>query len=210
MAARAFSAASIAALTLAPALALAQNNAPPEPPQARRGADVPLVPTGERYDEPIITIEGGAGVMGYPGGAASVGPAWNARVTSKFTPRLAAEGNYVGGLSSRPQTADALMMASFDVSGRYNLLRLDEAPVQPFVTAGVGYAAFIGDDGDLFTMVVPVGAGIEKNLTRSIKLGGRFQYRPAFFDHLGRDDVAPNLQPGGDTFQILAQVGGGF
>jgi hypothetical protein len=179
---------------------------------ARRTSDTPRAnePVMPRLPEPVFTAEAGAGVLGFVAGAASVGPAWNVRITANLTNRFALEGNYVGSVNQRTETDNALVMSAVDADLRYNILRGYEAPVQPFVTAGFGYAAFGGSNGDLGTVTLPVGVGVERLLTPGIKVGGRIAYRPALFDHLGEDDQATEDQPGADTWTVLAHLGGAF
>ncbi|EYF01202.1 hypothetical protein [Chondromyces apiculatus] len=176
-------------------MALTQRELPP--------ADEPLIRTVE---EPSYAIEGGGGVLGYLGGAASVGPAWTVRFSLAFSARFAGELGYTGATSATSRPDENLHMAAFDASARFNILRADEAPVQPFVAAGLGYAGFFGDRGDPFTVTVPVAAGAERLLTENVKIAARFNVRPAFFDELGSgSEVA-----GADTWQIVGQVGGAF
>jgi hypothetical protein len=190
----------LAAMTLAGA-AGAQEAVAPEagvPP-----ADRPLI---RRIPQPRFAIEGGAGPLGYLGGAAAVGPAWNVRVTANVTPRFAGEVSYTGAANEATRTDDTLVMTAIDLGVRYNILRADDAPVQPYVSAGVGYAGWAGEDGDPFAVTVPLAAGVERMLTRNIKVGARFNFKPAFADELGEGEDAP----GGDTWSVIGQVGGGF
>jgi hypothetical protein len=62
--------------------------------------------------------------------------------------------------------------------------------------------------GDAFALAVPVSAGVERLVTRNIKLGVRFNFRPAFFDDLSlRGARAPT---GGDSWALIAHGGGAF
>ncbi|UQA59756.1 hypothetical protein E8A73_004430 [Polyangium aurulentum] len=170
-------------------------------------ADQPVI---RNWPQPTLSVEGGAGIVGFVGGAASLGPAWNVRVSGAVSDRFVLEGNYVGGLSERADTGDSLVMTALDAGGRYNILLPDQSPVVPFVGAGVGYAGFAGRYGDAATLIVPVNGGVERMLTENIKVGARFTFRPAFFDDLGTDLPGSRGQPGADTWSLLAQVGGGF
>jgi hypothetical protein len=177
-------------------------NAPvTEPPPA----DVPLLRTIPKAQ---ISMDGGVGVIGYIGGAAGLGPAWNVRVTGDLNPRFALEGNYVGAANQRSDGTGTLGYTSLDGDVRFNILRADQAPVEPFVTAGLGWAAFIGPGGTAGSLVVPLNVGVERLLTEHIKIGARFALRPALFADLGHPyDRNP---PGGGTWALIANVGGYF
>src|SRR5579859_2535794 len=102
MSTRAMAAAALWTTLAAPAPALA-GGAPAEPPPSINvtvpsppPADQPLV---QHVPRPEISVEGGAGVLGYINGAGRLGPAWNVRVTAEFTPRFAAEANYLGSVN---------------------------------------------------------------------------------------------------------------
>ncbi|AUX45851.1 hypothetical protein SOCE26_073470 [Sorangium cellulosum] len=168
-------------------------------------ADQPLI---ERLPEPTIAVEGGFGMLGYLGGTAAVGPTWNVRVTGTLSPRLAVEGNYIGSVNERTTAGRSLVMTSFDAGVRYNVLRAHEAIVQPFVVAGVGYVGWAGEGGDAFALSVPLTAGVERLVTRNIKLGARFNFRPAFLDDLSVRGAAE--QTGGDSWAVIAHGGGAF
>ncbi|HSN98184.1 MAG TPA: outer membrane beta-barrel protein [Candidatus Nanopelagicales bacterium] len=169
-------------------------------------ADEPLI---ERIPEPSYSVEGGFGILGYVGDAAAVGPAWNVRLTARINPRFAGELSYTGAASEANRVNETLVMTGIDASVRYNILRADEAIVQPFVAAGVGYAGWAGAGGDPFALTVPVSAGVERMLTPNVKIGARLNVKPAFFDEIGtapRDGDAP----GGDTWSLVGNVGGAF
>lgn len=173
----------------------------PTPPPA----DQPLI---TRVPKPAISVDGGAGVLGYVGGTGRLGPAWNVRVTGDFTPRIALEGNYIGAANKRADNTGTLTYTSLDADVRYNILLADEAPVQPYVSAGLGYAGWFGSGGTPASLVIPLSAGVERLLTERIKIGARFTLRPALFDDLGhKDEKNP---PGGDTWALIANVGGAF
>ncbi|MRG92437.1 outer membrane beta-barrel protein [Polyangium spumosum] len=187
----------------APTLAHAQNNQGGMPP-----ADEPVI---QRVPRPqSFSVEGGAGVVGFLGGVGSLGVGWNVRITGAINDRWALEGNYLGSANTRADTRDSLVMTSLDAGLRYNLAAANALPLQPFVVGGVGYAGFAGNYGDAFTLVVPVGVGADRLLTENIKVGARFNYRPAFFDNLGSPITPAGDEPGADTWSLLAQVGGGF
>ena len=176
--------------------------APRRPPwNARRPP--PLTPPGGRA---------GGGIKGCGGGGAAGGPTWNARATAASTPRWALEGNYLGSVNRRHDNNANMVVTQVDASARYNILRGGEAPVQPFVTAGIGYAGFSGRDGDMASVVVPVGVGVERMLTPSIKVGARANFRPVLGEDLRtpRDRAANASGPGGDTWSLTAHLGGGF
>ncbi|AUX35434.1 MULTISPECIES: hypothetical protein [Sorangium] len=168
-------------------------------------ADQPLI---RRIPEPTIAVEGGFGMLGYLGGTAGVGPTWNVRVTGSMSPRVAVEANYIGSVNQRPTMGRSLVLTSLDAGLRYNVLRADEAIVQPFVVAGLGYAGWAGEGGDAFALTVPVTVGVERLVTRNVKLGARFNFRPAFFDDLTVRGAAS--QTGGDSWALLAHGGGAF
>ncbi|WP_437765431.1 hypothetical protein WMF27_29995 [Sorangium sp. So ce281] len=168
-------------------------------------ADQPLI---RRIPEPTVAVEGGLGVVGFLGGAAGIGPSWNVRVTGSMSPRVAVEANYTGSVNERALVGKSLVMTSLDAGLRYNILRADEAIVQPFVVAGVGYVGWAGRGGDAFALSVPLTAGVERLVTRNVKLGARFNFRPAFFDDLSLGGATS--QTGGDTWALLAHGGGAF
>lgn len=194
--------ATVAFATMGEGVASAQ-----EPAPTARGelppADQPLI---RRIPEPRFSVEGGAGALGYIGGAADVGPAWNVRVTAAINPSWAGELAYTGSANNVPRMDDTLVLTAIDASVRYNILQADQAPVQPFVTAGIGYAGWAGDNGDPFALTVPVSVGAERMLTPNVKVGARFNVKPAFFDELGPGRDAP----GGDSWSLVGNVGGAF
>ncbi len=188
--------------------ASAQERRTPEmlrPTEQAPAADRPLI---RDIAEPSYSVEGGAGVLGYISGAAGVGPAWNVRVAAHLSPEFAGELSYTGAAHEVPRTNDSLVMTGIDAQLRYNILRADDSVVQPFVSGGIGYAGFAGDEGDAFTLTVPVSAGVERMLTTNVKVGARLNVKPAFFDELGNERTPNN--PGGDTWSLLGNVGGAF
>ncbi len=210
---RAMVAASLAATIGATSSAALAQNAP-----GTEGPSVNVqVPTPPPADQPLIrrvpppaaiSIDGGAGVLGYVSGTGALGPAWNVRVTAGFTPRFALEAQYLGSANRRSDNTGPLTNQSVDAELRYNVLRADEAPVQPFLTAGLGWAGWIGPGGTPASLVTPVSAGVERMLTDRIKVGARLNVRPAFFADLGHGyEKSP---PGGSTWALIANVGGGF
>lgn len=196
-----------ASLATASAPALAQGEPPsinvtiPRPPPA----DQPLI---QEIPQPTYSVEGGAGVLGYISGTGRVGPAWNLRVTGAFSPRWAAEANYVGAANGRTDNAGTLTYTSLDARARFNVLLADQAAVQPYVTAGLGYGAFIGPGGAPAALVLPVAIGVERLLTPNVKIGARLDVRPSFFEDLTYGDE--KNAPGGSTWAILAGAGGAF
>jgi hypothetical protein len=170
-------------------------------------ADQPVL---RRIPQPVISVEGGGGVVGFVGGVGAPGPAWNLRVTGTMSDRISIEGNYLGSVNERSDTKDSLVMTAVDVGLRYNLMLPEQFPVQPFVVGGVGYAGFAGRNGDPATLVVPLVVGGERLLTPNIKVGARFSYRPAFFDDLSTPTTPRGDRPGADMWTLLAQIGGGF
>jgi hypothetical protein len=170
-------------------------------------ADQPLI---RRFPQPAYSVEGGAGIVGFTGGVGGLGAGWNVRVNGALSERFSLEANYTGSINQRADTRNNLVMTAVDVGGRYNLAPADALPLQPFVTAGVGYAGFAGRYGDGATLIVPVGVGADRMLTPNIKVGGRFTYRPAFFDNLASPITPLGDQPGADTWSLIANLGGGF
>lgn len=173
----------------------------PEPPPA----DVPLI---RKIPTPLLSVDGGVGIIGYIGGTAALGPAWNVRVTGDFNPRFAVEGNYTGAVNRRSDGTGSLMYASLDGDLRYNILRADQAPVEPFVAAGLGWVGWIGPGGTPAAVVIPITVGAERLLTEHIKIGARFALRPSLFEDLGHG--YEQNRPTGDTWSLLANVGGYF
>ncbi len=193
----------LAAFALAaPTLAHAQTNQRGMPP-----ADQPVL---RNIPQPTYSVEGGAGIVGFVGGVGSLGPGWNVRVSGALDDRWSIEGNYLGSSNTRADTRDPIVMTSLDAGIRYNLTDGTRLPLRPFVAGGVGYAGFAGNYGDAFTLVVPVAVGADRMLTESIRVGGRFSYRPAFFDNMGTPTTPAGNEPGADTWTLLAQIGGGF
>jgi hypothetical protein len=210
---RALVAASLAACVGATSsVALAQNAPGTEGPSVNV-----QVPTPPPADQPLIrkvpkpyalSVDGGAGVLGYIGGTGALGPAWNVRVGADFTPRFALEAQYLGAANRRSDNTGTLTYQSVDAEVRYNVLRADEAPVQPFLTAGLGWAGWIGPGGAPAALVIPISAGVERMLTERIKIGARLNVRPSFFEDLGHG--YERKPPRGDTWALIANVGGGF
>jgi hypothetical protein len=203
-----------AATVAAPAFGQVNPNAPP--PGGGPAVNI-AVPEPPPADRPLIknipppaafVLDAGAGVLGYVGGTGALGPSWNVRVTADFTRRFSVEGNYLGSVNRRSDNTGSLTYQSVDADVRYNILRADEAPVQPYVSAGLGWAGFFGQGGDPLTLVIPVSAGVERMLTERIKIGARFNLRPTFFDDLGHG--YEKNPPGGSTWSLVANVGGGF
>jgi hypothetical protein len=216
MKSRVFATVTLAATFVMAGTAAAQGTAAPvinTPPGGVPEADQPLV-----YVEPKplslerLSIDGGAGILGYMSGAGAIGPAWNARASYLISPRIVLEANYNGAVNKRPIVNTTLVSTFIDADVRYNILRADSAPVQPYVLAGVGWGGFGGKGGDMGTLIIPVAVGAERALTSHIKIGARFTFRPAFFDELTYN--APGLvdtnEPGGDTYELVANVGGSF
>lgn len=202
-----------AAAMSAAAPALAQTNPPgnpnlPPPIQSPPPADRPLIPPQVK---PKISVEGGAGVLGYLGGTAAVGPAWNARVTGALSEHFAVEGNYTGSVNRRTDKTGSLVYTAVDADVRYNILRADQAPLQPYIAGGLGYVGFIGPGGDVAALSIPVAIGAERLITEQIKAGARFNLRPAVFDNLSHGWEKPGA-PGitGSAWSLLANVGGAF
>jgi len=192
----------LATLTIAGA-ASAQERGMLRPTDNVPAADRPLI---RQIEEPSYAIEAGAGVLGYIGGGATVGPAWNVRASAMFSPDFAGELSYTGAANGVARRDDAVVMTAVDAQIRYNILRAEDAVVQPFVAGGVGYTGYAGEDGDGLALGVPVSGGVERMLTPNIKLGARFNVRPAFFDELGEGTAAT----GGDTWSVVGNVGGAF
>jgi hypothetical protein len=185
-------------------------NAPPPPAiPAPPPADRPILP--ERIEPTSLSVEGGAGVLGYISGTAAVGPAWNVRATVGLSDRFAVEGNYTGSANRRADRTGTLVYTAVDADLRYNILRADQAPLQPYLAAGIGYVGYAGPGGDGAAVTTPLGVGAERLITPRIKAGARFNVRPAFFDNLaqkGEPADAPAI--GGSVWNILANVGGAF
>jgi hypothetical protein len=194
-------------ITLAGA-AQAQESSPAEntpPPRAVPPAAQPLVTSVPR---PTFALDVGTGARGYLGGTAAMGPLWNVRVTGYFTPRWAAEANYTGAVNQRSDNTGDLIYTALDAALRYSFLRADQAPVVPYVAAGMGVAFYSGP-GNGAGLTVPLAVGVERDLTRNIRVGARFQLRPAFLEDLAALPSETN-QPGGDTWSVVANVGGQF
>lgn len=188
--------------------ARAQENPPPP------GAGIPAPPPADR---PLIRevprptgllLDGGMGVLGFISGTGRVGPAWTVRFTADFSRRFAAEAAYTGSVNTRADNTGSLVYTALDGTLRYNILRADEAPVQPYVSAGLGWSAWIGPGGTPFSIGVPLAAGVERMLTDRVKIGARLQVRPTFFDDLGHGEEAN--PPGGDSWMLSVNAGGAF
>ena len=129
-------------------------------------------------------------------------------MTGSFTPRWSVEGNYTGSVNARSDNTGSLTYTALDADARFNILRADEAPVQPFVTAGVGFASWGGPGGDRAALTLPLAIGADRMLTERIKVGARFSVRPAFFADLGYGNE-PN-PPSGGTWSLVGNLGGAF
>src|SRR5262249_51772864 len=93
---------------------------------------------------PTVTCEVGAGVLGSPSGGASPGPAMTSRVGLIVAPRWTVEAEYEGALNRRKDVGGSLVSTAIDAGARYDLLRPSDAPLVPYLAAGVGYASFTG------------------------------------------------------------------
>lgn len=176
----------------------------PSPPPADR----PILPP---RIQPKLSFEGGAGVLGYISGTAAVGPAWNARVSGSINERFAVEGNYTGSVNRRSDRTGSLVYTSVDADVRYNILRANQAPLQPYLVGGIGYVGYAGPGGDGAALTIPLAVGAERMLTEQIKAGARFNLRPAFFDNLAHGwEKADAPATGGSVWSLLANVGGAF
>lgn len=201
-----------AGMTVA-APSLAQTNAPgnpntPPPIASVPPADRPLLP---RNIQPRLSVDGGAGVLGYISGTAAIGPAWNARVTGTINERFALEGNYTGSVNRRSDQTGSLVYTAVDADLRYNLLRANQFVVQPYLVGGLGYVGYAGPGGDGAAIAIPVAVGAERLLTEQIKAGARFNLRPSFFDDLSHNTEKANAAAtGGSVWTLLANVGGFF
>jgi hypothetical protein len=183
------------------------------PPANIPEADQPLVyAEAKPLSVERLSIDGGAGILGYLSGAGQIGFSWGARARYTLSPRVVLEANYNGAVNKRPVINTTLLATFVDADVRYNILRADSAPVQPYVVAGVGWGGFAGKGGDMGTLIVPVAVGAERSLTSHIKIGARFTFRPAFFDELTYNipGVLDTNEPGGDTYELVANVGGSF
>jgi hypothetical protein len=206
MTTRAASLAAAAVVITAAATALPEeapqtiNTPPPGPPPADR----PLI---EQVPKPTYSVEGGAGLLGYLGGTGKLGPAWNVRVTAAFSPRFEVEAGYLGAANRRSDDTGTLTYTTIDAGLRFNLLLADQAPVQPFLVGGVGFAAWIGPGGSA-GLVLPFTVGVERMLLPNVKVGARFSLRPSFLEDLGHGDE--RNPPGGSTWVLTAGAGGAF
>ena len=167
-------------------------------------APSPILPRGKA----VVSLESGAGVVGYLQGTANLGPAWNVRATVNLTNRFGVEANYLGSYNRRVLASTSLVMTAVDADCRYNILRGHEGPVQPFLTAGLGWAGFTGLGGDMTAFTLPVGLGAERSVSEHFHFGARFSYRLTLLDDLGVGDFEG--EPGGDTYSLLAHLGGSF
>jgi hypothetical protein len=204
-----------ATVLVAPAFAQTNPNTPPPPPGPPPiNVTIPQPPPADRplikaVPQPTAYIlDGGFGVLGYLSGTGRLGPTWNVRFTADFSRRFAAEANYIGSSNRRSDDTGTLVYNSLDADLRYNILRADEAPVQPYLSAGLGWAGWFGPGGTPFSLVTPVAAGVERMLTDRIKIGARFNLRPAFFDDLGHG--YEQNPPGGSTWALVVNAGGAF
>jgi hypothetical protein len=197
---------------VAPALAqtgFPQNpNSPPAIPTPPP-ADRPLIPP---HVQPRVSVEAGAGVLGYLSGTAALGPAWNARVTGALDDHFAIEGNYTGSVNRRSDQTGSLVYTAVDADVRYNFLRADQFVVQPFIVGGLGYVGYFGPGGDGAALTTPVAVGVERLITEQIKAGARLNVRPAFFDNLAQPGAkaVDTAGTGGSAWTLLANVGGAF
>lgn len=178
------------------------------PPGGPPPADRPILPPDFR---PTLSFDGGAGVLGYISGTAAVGPAWTVRVTASINERFAVEGNYTGSVNRRADLTGSLVYTAVDADLRYNLLRANQFPVQPYLAGGIGYVGYAGPGGDGAAVTTPVAVGAERLITQNIKAGARFNLRPAFFDNLSHKGQPTSVvATGGGVWSLLANVGGAF
>jgi Outer membrane protein beta-barrel domain len=191
--------------------ASAQQSTPEQgaPATAPPRADQPILP---QDIDPVFGFEGGVGILGFFDGTASIGPLWQVRARAHFSPSWSIELNYMGSVNDRDDNDATMVTTQIDGSVRYDMFRSYNPPVQPFVTVGLGYAGFSGDDGDMAAMTIPVGIGVDRALTRHIRLGGRFNFNPVIGEDLDtpQDRVEGEDGPGGDNWSVAAHLGGQF
>lgn len=163
---------------------------------------------------PMITFEAGGGVVGYLDGETNAGPAWTARVRANLTPEVGIETGYLGSLHDRDESNDFDWMVTTQVDGslRFSPFASITMPAHPYAAAGVGYAGFSGDDGDMTALVVPLSVGADSQITSNISAGARVSIRPVFLEDLStsRDRELGREGPGGDHWSVTAHIGGSF
>ena len=150
-----------------------QQGTPPQGAAVAPRADQPLLPPDT---DPVFGFEGGAGILGYFDGTASVGPVWQARLRAHLTRDWSVEATYMGSVNDREDNDATMVTTHIDGSVRYDAFRSYNFPVQPFMTAGLGYVGFAGDDGDMAAVTIPLGVGGDRALTRNIRVGARFNF----------------------------------
>ena len=170
----------------------------------------PMVPV----TMPMITFEAGGGVVGYLDGETNAGPAWTARIRANLTPEVGIETGYLGSIHDRNETDDFDWMVTTQVDGslRVSPFGSYNLPMNPYAAAGVGYAGFSGNDGDMMALVVPLAVGADSQLTRNISAGARLSIRPVFLEDLStsRDREMGREGAGGDHWTATAHLGGSF
>lgn len=163
---------------------------------------------------PMITFEAGGGVVSFMDGETNAGPAWTARVRANLTPEVGLETGYLGSVHDRNETDDIDWMVTTQVDGslRYSPFASISLPAHPYATAGVGYAGFSGNDGDMAALVVPISVGADTQITQNISAGARLGIRPVFLEDLStsRDRERGREGPGGDHWTATAHIGGSF
>ena len=163
---------------------------------------------------PMITFEAGGGVVSYTDGETNAGPAWTARIRANLTPEVGLETGYLGSIHDRNETDDTDWMMTTQVDGglRFSPFTRIGLPANPYATAGVGYAGFSGNNGDMTALVVPFSVGADSQLTQNISAGVRMSVRPVFLEDLSTaaDRVAGREGPGGDHWTATAYMGGSF
>ena len=154
-------------------------------PTSRSGPVTREVSRAMRPTRKNLVLDAGFGFRGYlDGDVANLGPTWTVRLAYAVSPWVLLELNYIGAANERAEDARILVTTQVTGDVRANLLASDAAVVQPFLMGGVGYAAWSGAWGDGTALVLPVGGGIERAITPTVKAGVRTLLVPAFFDDL--------------------------
>src|SRR5581483_4651180 len=109
-------------------------------------------------------------------------------------------------LNRRKDAAGSLLSTSIDACARYNILRPGEAPLLPYVAAGLGYAALTGPGGAKLTITVPFYVGIERRLNATFLVGARFIVRPALFDVLSIAKSTNGQGLDADTWSVVGHA----
>lgn len=203
----------LAAASIASAQTAQNPNQPNEPsgpaetmPPPSTGALNPTVNQG-----PNLSVAAGAGVSHLGRDLASqtsAGPAYGVTATINPTGALGYDIGYLGAVNGNgsPLAANSNFVTNLGKTDvRLNLM--PDQRVRPYLDAGVGIA-HIGETGTspgeqaVNSFVIPLGAGVQTDLTDRFSLGAEFNYNTMF-----SKDIRPGASTNTDLWDAAVTLG---